>query len=172
MRRAVIGLCGSLLLLTSCYKVELPIPTSLGDLVRIEKVDRVSTDVGEVRPAAGEVLYLFSFEGRNELPFPDVDPLVESAGMDWKDVFFLGVFPLVDSAGMVRKPVFAGSPTSEGTLTQQQWRFNGQPIARYGKWYFYGYMVLPEPKVALVYSVPRGTSGWFLKDGKQRYRIL
>ena len=48
----------------------------------------------------------------------------------------------------------------------------GQPIAQYGKLYFYGYMKLPEPKVALVYSVPRGTTGWFLKDGKQKYRVL
>ena len=172
MRKAVISLCGSLALLTSCNKVELPIPTSLGDLVRIEKVDRVSTDAGEVAPATGEVLYLFSFEGRDDVPFQNVDPLVDSAGMEAKDLFLLGVFPLVNSAAMTRKPVFEGSPTREGTLTIQHWKFDGQPIAQYGKLYFYGYMKLPEPKVALVYSVPRGTTGWYLKDGKQKYRVL
>lgn len=96
---------------------------------------------------------MLSFEGKKELPAP-------------------GMLPLVDPAGKESRPVFAGSPTKEGALTRKQWRYNGAMTAQDGKWIFEGTLLLPEPKVTLVYAVPTDAAGWLLKDGERKHRVF
>jgi hypothetical protein len=155
MRRAAIVICVSLVFLVSCSRTQPPVETSLGKLVRIEKVNRVVTDERAVSPAAGEVLYLLSFEGKKEIAVP---PGLELA--------------LVDSAGTERLRVYAGSPTREGILTKKQWIYNGSLTGQQGKLVFTGTISLPEPRVTLVYSVPSGAAGWVLKDGERKHPVL
>ena len=154
--RAVIGLCGSLVLLVSCNKgsnVRLPIATSLGNLVRVEKVERVVTDDKPVSAAPGEVLYLLSFEGKNSISAP-VNPT------------------LVDEKGNEKLAVFAGSPVRDGTLTKKAWTYNGEAKSVDGKFVFTGTVSLPEPRIAVVFSLPEGSAGWRLKDGENRPQVL
>ena len=159
MRRAAIGIGCFLILLISCNKVQLPIETSWGNLVRIEKVDRLITDEETLSPGTGEVLYLLSLEGKGKIAVQSSEP------HGWMP-------PLVDSTGKQWFPVFAGSPTREGTLTKKQWVYNGQMTGQDGKLVFEGTISLPEPKMALVYLVPRSAAGLALKDGERRHRIL
>lgn len=151
----------ALLLCISCKKVTLPIKTSLGDLVKIENRDKVTTNESVVSPKSDEVIYVLSFEGKREFEFEGVEP---------SKVFTLFDLPLVDSNGKEFVPVFAGSPTKEGTLSNKDMNVNGGMTGRDGKWVSTGRITLPEPKLTLVYVVPKNAS-LTLKDGVQRHPI-
>jgi len=187
-RNAILAL--ALLLCTSCATkvVTLPVSTSLGSLVRIEKKATVPTNRETISPKSGEVIYVLSFEGKNGFQIKDVavPDLVRLTGFltDDSDIGFdnfsgaqapeiirLVNLPLVDSGGKEITPVFVGSPTSQGTLSQQGIVFNGRVTGKGGKpWVTTGNLKFPEPKVTLVYIVPEGAT-LTLKDGNQQHPI-
>jgi hypothetical protein len=140
-------------------KVKLPIETSLGKLVRIEQKESVVTDERSVTAEAGKVLYLLSFEGKSEIPYEGV----QNEG--------LRSFTLVDAQGTEFSPVFSGSPTDAGKLSNKEWRYNGQMKGQNGKFVFVGTLSVPTAKIALVYSVPKDASGLSLKDGASKHEI-
>ena len=150
-----------LVFLISCTgsKVNLPIETSLGKLVRIEQKDKVATDEQPISAEGGKVLYILSFEGKNELTY-------EGGEQD-----ALRAFPLVDSKGTEFNSIFAGSPTNTGALSNKDWRFNGQLQGRNGKFVFVGALSIPSGKLMVVYSVPKDAGGLSLKDGERRHPI-
>lgn len=150
-----------LVMLSACggNKVRLPIETSLGNLVRIEKKDDVATDERTISPEGGKVLYLLSFEGKSEIPYEGEKEMFQT-------------FTLVDSKGTESTPVFAGSPTNAGTLSNKEWKYiRGQLKAQNGRFVFVGVLSLPQPRLALVYAVPKDASGLTLKDGERRHAI-
>src|SRR5688500_15262375 len=122
-----------LAMLSACggNKVRLPIETSLGNLVRIETRDGVTTDERTISAEAGKVLYLLSFEGKSEITYEGAE----------KEV----LLTIIDSKGTEFNPVFAGSPTNTGTLSSKEWKYNGALKPKEGKCV-----------IALVLSVPSG----------------
>ena len=161
MRRVLVSLLAlHLLLLISCNKVKLPIKTSLGDLVRIEKRDAVETSDKRVTPKPDETLYMLTFEGKSEIVFEG------TTGQDGPNKL-----PLVDSKGTQFTPVFGGSPAKDGALSNKEWKMNGSMRGADGNWVFSGTMTFPEPTVALLYLIPNSSSGLALKDGDQRHPI-
>jgi hypothetical protein len=159
IKKAVILLLGVFLAACSSNSVKLPIETSLGKLVRIEQKDNVATDERSISAEAGKVLYLLSFEGKSEIPYQGV----QNEG--------LKSFTLVDSNGTEFSPVFTGSPTNAGPLSDKELRYNGELKGQNGKFVFVGTLSVPSGKIALVYSVPKDASGLSLKDGERRHVI-
>lgn len=162
--KGVVTLVSALALLfgVSCArKVTLPIKTSLGDLVKIENRDTVTTNESVISPKPDELIYVLNFEGKKEFEFE---------GVDAAKVFTLFDLPLLDSNGKEFVPAFAGSPTKEGTLSNKDMNVNGGMTGREGRWVSTGKITLPEPKLALVYLVPKNAS-LSLKDGEQKYPI-
>lgn len=147
--------------LTSCAgnKVNLPIDTSLGKLVRIEQKDSFATDERSISAEDGKVLYLLNFEGKNEISY-------EGGEQD-----ALQAFPLVDAKGAEFRTVFAGSPTATGALANKDWRYNGQLQGKNGRFVFVGALSIPTGKITLVYSVPKDAASLSLKDGERRHAI-
>ena len=180
----------TLLLCASCArKVSLPIKTSLGDLTRIEKKDKVNTNKDPVSPKSGEVIYVLSFEGKKEYEVKGVaaPELMSFTGglTDNSDIKFdnfnvssgimdLGSvlnLPLVDSSGKQFNPAFFGTPGADGVISNTAVRFNGHVTGRDGKpWVSTGKFDFPEAKVTLVYLVPENTT-LSLKDGGQQHAI-
>lgn len=179
----------TLLLCVSCAgKVTLPIRTSLGDLTKIEKKDKVNTNKDTVSPKSGEVVYLLSFEGKKEYEVKGVamPELISMTGglSDNSDIrldnFSVSAspgmasalnLPLVDSSGKEFAPVFFGSQTTEGGISNNGARFNGHVTGRDGKpWVTTGKFDFPEPKVTVVYVVPDGAT-LTLKDRDQQHAI-
>lgn len=148
----VLGSCGG-------NKVKLPIDTTLGKLVRIEEKEKVATDDESISTEAGKVLYVLSFEGKNELTY-------EGGERD-----ALRAFPLVDSKGTEFNSIFAGSPNNTGALSNKDWRFNGQLQGRNGKFVFVGALSIPTGKLTVVYSVPKDAASLSLKDGDRKHAI-
>lgn len=105
------------------------------------------------------VLYLLSFEGKKEVAY------------EGSETDALQTFPLTDSRGREFIAVFAGSPTKDGALSQKEWKYSGQLEGRDGKWVFVGTLLLPEPKLTLIYAVPKNASGLTLKDRERRHQI-
>jgi len=148
-------------MLASCAgnKVNLPIDTTLGKLMRIEQKETVATDERVISAEAGKVLHLLHFEGKNEISY-------EGGNQD-----ALRGFPLVDAKGTEFTPTYAGSPTDSGALSNKDWRYNGQLQGKNGKFVFVGALSVPRGKITLVYSVPKGASGLSLKDGDRKHAI-
>jgi hypothetical protein len=155
----------ALLLLTGfacAKKINLPIKTSLGNLVKIEKKDKVPTDKETVAAKADEDLYILNFEGQKEIVLNDV-PV--------SDAYKLAQFPLVDSTGKSFVSVFVGGPAKDGALSADKVSLSGNMTGKDGKfWVTGGKLVFPEAKVTLVYVVPKNASLTF-KDGGQQYPI-
>ena len=149
------------LFLISCAgsRVRLPIKTSLGNLVSIEKKDSVTTDERTISAEAGKVLYLLSFEGKSEITYEGAEREA------------LQTLTISDSKGTEFAPVYSGSPTNTGTLSGKDWRYNGALKPQNGKFVFAGVLSVPSGKIALVYSVPRDASDLSLKDGKEKHPI-
>lgn len=147
--------------LTACggNTIQLPIDTSLGRLVRIDKKESVATDERTVSAAAGKILYLLSFEGKSEISYEG----------DEKNA--LHAVSLVDGKGTEFNYVFAGSPNNEGTLSKKEWRYNGQLNAKDGQWIFQGVLSVPPAKMVLAYEVPKDSSDLSLKNGEQKHAI-
>jgi hypothetical protein len=164
MRKAVNSIFVlTLLLYVSCAnKVTLPIKTSLGDLVKIENKGKVTTNKETISPKSEEVIYVLSFEGKKEFEYKEVE---------LSKTFDLLELPLVDSKGKEFVPVFAGSPTKEGALSDDDIKTDGQATGKDGKFVATGKIILPEPRLTLVYVVPKDSSGLALKDGGQRHPI-
>jgi hypothetical protein len=141
-------------------KAKLPVRTSLGDLVRVEKRDEVTTDERNFPSGNEEIYYLLSFEGKGQF---------EYLGSELKNALIF--LSLVDSGGREFRPVFMGNPNKDGALSNRDWRYDGSLTAQDGKLVFVGKLSLPEPRLTLLYSVPRGAAGLALKDGEQKYRI-
>ena len=156
----------SLMLCISCAeKAKLPIKTSLGDLMKIEKWDKLTTDEGIISPNSEEIVYVLSFECKN-LEFEEIE-ILDAANVLPK----LVNRTLVDSKGNEFTLVFFGSPTGEGALSNKEIRFDGALRPKNGKWFFTGKLIVPESKLALVYVVPKNALGLALKDGEKKYRI-
>lgn len=164
MRKAVNSIfVFTLLFFISCAgKVTLPIKTSLGDLVKIENKDKVTTNKETISPKPGEVIYILSFEGKKEFEYKEVE---------LSKVFDILHLPLVDSNGKEFVPIFAGSPAAEGTLSDKDIKTDGQATGKDGKFVSTGKVVLPEPKLSLVYVVPKDASALALKDSGQKHQI-
>lgn len=133
--------------------------TPLGNLVRVERRQHVTLK-GEARPSinarAGETLYLLWFEGKTEIRFEPTLP----------------DYPLQDAAGREFPLVFAGSPTPDGGLTAEGWRFeSGGKMSMGGRWAYGGTARLPDPKVVLVYAVPADARPLKLVDKDQEYEL-
>jgi len=159
MRELMLALLVVVLVSCGTNKVNLPIDTSLGKLVRIEQKEKVATDDESISAEGGKVLYVLSFEGKNELTY-------EGGEQD-----ALRAFPLVDSKGTEFNSIFAGSPTNTGALSNKDWRFNGQLQGRNGKFVFVGVLSIPTGKLTVVYSVPKDAGGLSLKDGERRHAV-
>lgn len=164
MRKAVNSIFVlALVLCISCAdKATLPLKTSLGDLVKIENKDKVTTNKETISPKSGEVIYVLSFEGKKEFEYKEVE---------LSKTFDLLYLPLVDSNGKEFVPAFAGSPTKEGALSDKDIKTDGQATGKDGKFVGTGKIILPEPKLTIVYVVPKDASGLALKDGGQRHPI-
>jgi hypothetical protein len=179
----------TLLLCVSCSgKVTLPISTSLGNLTKIEKKDQVNTNKDPVSPKSGEVVYVLSFEGKKEYEVKGVavPELISMTGglSDNSDIrldnFSVSAspgmasalnLPLADSSGKEFAPVFFGTQTTEGVISNKGVRFNGSVTGREGKpWITTGKFDFPEPKITVVYVVPEGAT-LTLKDGGQQHKI-
>ena len=137
-----------------------PIRTSIGDLARIEKKDSVETNEEKIVPKAEEVLYLLTFEGKSEITY---DGTTQRDGPNR--------ILLIDPTGKEYVSEFAGTPAKDGTLSNKEWRYNGGMTAVNGKFVFAGTLSLPEPRVALVYLIPKDVSSLSLKDGDQKHSI-
>jgi hypothetical protein len=169
--------------------VKLPVKTSLGDLTKIEKKDKVPTNKDPVSPKSGEVIYLLTFEGKKEYEVKDVaapelmsftggltdnsdikfdDFHVSSGIMDLGSVLNL---PLFDSSGKQFNPAFFGTPGADGVISNSAVRFNGHVTGRDGKPFVTtGKFDFPEGKVTLVYAVP-DSAKLSLRDGGQKHAI-
>jgi hypothetical protein len=159
MKKVITMFLSIFLIACAGAKVNLPIDTSLGKLVRIDQKASVATDEKSLSAEDGKVLYLLSFEGKNEVSY-------EGGEQD-----ALRAFPLIDSKGTEFSPVFAGSPASGDKLSNKDWRYNGQLQGKNGKFVFVGALSVPTGKITLVYSVPKGASGLSLKDGDRKHVI-
>lgn len=161
MRKAVTSVFALALLLSlSCAnKVTLPIKTSLGDLVKIESKDKVTTNKETISPKPEEVIYVLSFEGKKEIEVKDVA---------LSEAYQLRQFPLVDSNGKEFTPAFVGSPTKSGSLSSADVRLSGDTTGRGGAfWVTAGKLDFPESKVTLVYVVPKNATLAFKNGGQQ-----
>ena len=107
-------------------KINLPIKTSLGDLVSVEKKDKVATNKETITAKADEDIYVLSFEGKKEVD-------VKEAAVS--DVYKLPQFPLVDSTGKDFVSVFAGSPTKDGALSSYAVTLSGDMTGMDGKFF-------------------------------------
>jgi hypothetical protein len=149
-------------------KAALPMKTSLGDLVKIENRNEVKTDKETISPKATESLYVFSFEGKKKIEFKG------DKSADPNSYLYL---PLIDPTGHEFVPVFAGSAVKDGVLSKKGIDIIGEfRIVRGAKGLEQvptgvGEIWLPEPKLTLVYLVPKEVSGLALKDGEQRFQI-
>jgi hypothetical protein len=146
-------------------KAALPMKTSLGDLVKIENRNEVKTDQETIALKTNESLYAFSFEGKKKIEFKG------DKSANPNSYLYL---PLIDPTGHEFVPVFAGGSVKDGVLSKKgidiitQFRiaknFEQVPTGE-------GFIMLPEPKLTLVYLVPKEVSGLALKDGGQRFQI-
>ena len=150
------------LLFISCgsNKVKLPIETSLGNLVKIERKDMVETNKKKITPKPEEFLYLLTFEGKNEI--------IYEGGLQYDGPFKL---LLVDSRGAKFPAEFAGTVTEIGFVSIEKWLMTGWVEFTSEGSVFKGKATLPEGKLALIYLVPKKASGLTLADGDKRYRI-
>jgi hypothetical protein len=161
-----------ILLFISCSgnKVNLPIETSQGSLVKIEKKNMVETtqkDTGlpyyytkKITPNSEELLYLLTFEGKNEIIY---EGRLQNDG-PYKLL-------IIDSKGAQFSPEFAGTATEDGIVSNREWLISGSVETIDGELVFKGTATLPEPKLTLIYLVPKKASGLTLKDGNQRHPI-
>ena len=159
--------CKSLFILTallfiSCgkNKVKLPIATSLGNLVKIEQKDMIKTNKKIITPKPDELLYLLTFEGKNEI--------IYEGGLQYDGPFKL---LLVDSKGAKFPAEFAGTVTENGIVSNEKWLMTGRVEFTAEGSVFKGKAVLPEGKLAVIYLVPKKASGLTLAEGDKRYRI-
>jgi hypothetical protein len=153
---------------SSANKVTLPTKTSLGDLVKIENKDQVTTDKETILPKSEEVIYVLNFEGKKEIQY---------SGIESSNAFDVLYLPLVDSNGKEFVPIFVGSRDKKGNLSNKDMenivvsvvRKEGgvlKPVPTGA-----GKIVLSEPKLTLVYVLPKGASHLALKDRGQRYPV-
>ena len=156
------------LLLVSCHKTNslrvptsngAPIRTSIGDLTSLEKKDSVETSDKKISPKSDEVLYLLTFEGKSEITYEG------KAQQDGPNRILL-----LDAKGKEYSPESAGTPKN-GTLSDKDWKYNGGMKAVNGKFVFSGTMTLPEPKIVLVFLIPKDAAKLSLKDGDQKHPI-
>lgn len=160
-RLILLTVTAAVLVLTSCAGgPKLPLKTSLGDLIQIEKKTSIQTSDGNIDAKTDELLYLLSFEGKKELAF---EGNAEADGPK--------AFRLIDSKGTSYVPAFAGTPTGEGVISDKEWKYSGGLTGRDGKWVFSGTLEFPAPKISLVYKVPKDASGLKLKDGNESHAI-
>jgi hypothetical protein len=134
--------------------------TSIGDLVTVEKRSSVDTSDKKFEPQADELLYLLTFEGKNEITF-EGKPQEDGPNR----------ILLVDSKGSKFPPQFAGTPTDTATISNTDWKYNGSMKSVGGKFVFAGKLLLPTPRIALVYLIPKSASELTLKDGDQSYSL-
>lgn len=134
--------------------------TSIGDLVTVEKRTSVDTSDKKFEPGADQLLYLLTFEGKNELTF-EGKPQEDGPNR----------ILLVDSQGKKFAPQFAGTPTDSGSISNTDWKYDGGMKGVGGKFVFAGKLVLPTPRIALVYLVPKSASDLTLKDGDQNHPL-
>lgn len=156
------------LLLVSCHKTNslrvptsngAPIRTSIGNLTSLEKKDSVETSDKKISPKSDEVLYLLTFEGKSEITYEG------KAQQDGPNRILL-----LDAKGKEYSPESAGTPKN-GTLSDKDWKYNGGMKAVNGKFVFSGTMTLPEPKIVLVFLIPKDAAKLSLKDGDQKHPI-
>ncbi|OGU75875.1 MAG: hypothetical protein A2V93_01860 [Ignavibacteria bacterium RBG_16_34_14] len=161
----------SLLFITcSENKVKLPIATSLGNLVEIEQKDMVETTQKEpglpyysnkkITPNPEEVLYLLTFEGKNEI--------IYEGGLSNDGPYKLTV---IDTQGEQFNPKFAGTLNKDGVVSNKEWLISGRVETIDGKFVFKGKATVPEQRLTLIYIVSKKATGLTLKDGNQRYPI-
>jgi hypothetical protein len=134
--------------------------TSIGDLVTIEKSTAIETSDKKFEPKADELLYLLTFEGKKELTF-EGKPQEDGPNR----------ILLVDSKGSKFPPQFAGTPADGGSISNTDWKYEGGMKGVGGKFVFAGKLVLPTPRIALVYLVPKSASDLTLKDGDQNHPL-
>jgi hypothetical protein len=178
-----------LVLYVSCgSKVTLPISTSLGNLTKIEKKEKVNTNKDPVSPKSGEVVYLLTFEGKKEYEVKGVavpelismtGGLTDDSNIRMQDFSISASpgmasglnLPLLDSSGKEFAPVFFGTQTADGVISNNGMRFNGSVTGRNGKpWITTGKFDFPESKVTVVYVVPDGAT-LTIKDGGKKHAI-
>jgi hypothetical protein len=138
------------LMLAACggdsYRLFQSTSTPLGNLVRVEeqtRIDLKGEPEGSLAAEAGGTLRLLWFEGQDQIHF---DPSLPD-------------FSLVDASGQEHPLVYAGSPTASGALSAADWSFaSGGRMSMRGRWAYGGTAQLPEPKLVLVYRLPRGAA--------------
>jgi hypothetical protein len=142
-----------------------PIHTSLGTLTSVverRSVETYYTSAATLTAGSGEVLFVLSFEGTGAITFEG------KAQHDGPNRL-----PLADAAGTEFWPAFAGTPNGSGVISGEGWRLNGKLVFPAGATApaFQGTVMLPEPKLTLVYRLPKSATGLVLVDGDQRYPL-
>ncbi len=188
-RRSSAMFAAALLFSVSCgSKVSLPIATSLGNLTKIEKRDKVNTNKEPVTPKAGEVVYVLTFDAHKEHEVKNIaaPELISLTGAlsDASEITFTNFtvsmtpglgsvlnMPLVDESGKEFGPAFFGNAQADGTITNAGVHFNGKVTGKDGKpWVTTGKLDFPSNNVAVVYVVPENAK-LSLKDGGQKHAI-
>ena len=151
---AVLVVFALTILLASCSGG--PADTPLGKLVGVTKQQEVKTWAGPIVAGAQETVYLLTFEGNQTIPFRAKD-------QDY--------FPLVDSSGRKFPPAVAGTPDSDGALTQKEWSFSLSIKYEDGKPRGGAVTQLQRPKVILAYVVPVSAQDLRLQVENKTYRL-
>jgi len=151
-------------------KVKLPIETSLGNLVKIEQKDMVETNGKKIIPQPEEILYLLLFEGKSEIPF-NVTVLTKDiqTAMPYILESVNDFTPLIvnQETRTQYSPIFVGTPVSDGIISQSGWGVNGE--VNNNIWT--GTLILMQPKIILVYLIPKTALKLSVKDGEQEYQF-
>lgn len=154
----------SLLLLLACdgRHPKAPIHTSLGTLVAIEQQESIETlDRSRTTLTAqpAEILYVLTFDSVSEITY---EGKIQNDGP--------GRLLLVDSAGARFSPAFWGTANGDGVISAESWRLSGQLVFPAGTPapVFQGTATLSEPRLTLIYRVPRNARGLALLDGDRR----
>jgi hypothetical protein len=157
--------------------VTFPIKTSLGDLVKIEKTDRMTWDdgKGEARVEAaksGDVFLVLSFEGQDEIHYGS-EAMPSLNGRSGDDVLnlmrFVPAYPIVDSSGKESWcPMAAHMPN--GRMSFSKLDRNGHVTTdANGRWIITGTVNMHGAGMALVCTVPKDSKGLKLVVGSNQY---
>jgi hypothetical protein len=142
-----------------------PIHTSLGTLVAIEQRESIETLYRSritLTAESAEILYVLTFDSVSAITY---EGKIQNDGPSR--------LLLVDSTGARFSPVFWGTAKSDGVISMESWRFSGKLVFPAGTPapVFQGTATLSEPRLTLIYRVPRNARGLALLDGDQRYPL-
>ncbi|MFZ5939945.1 MAG: hypothetical protein ACOYXB_05175 [Bacteroidota bacterium] len=143
-------------------KTPLPVETTIGSLNSVEKVKTVQLADKSVRLKENEEFYVLSFTGKNEFilngPMDQTEPRRA----------------LVDKDGHEYWPVYYGTLSEEGIISNEDWMISGGHLTGNDQGqlvYVECKMTLPEPEFMLIYILPLKSRDIALRDGDVLYPL-